>query len=30
MNENELNEIRHYILDNPVKWDVDENNRIGR
>ncbi len=25
-NEDDLNEIRQYILDNPVKWDVDENN----
>ena len=25
-NENDLNEIRQYILDNPVKWDVDEEN----
>ena len=25
-NEDDLNEIRQYILDNPVKWDIDENN----
>jgi len=25
-NENDLNDIRQYILDNPVKWDMDENN----
>ena len=25
-NEDDLNEIRHYILDNPVKWVMDENN----
>ena len=25
-NEADLNEIRQYILDNPVKWDMDENN----
>ena len=25
-NEPDLNEIRQYILDNPVKWDMDENN----
>lgn len=25
-NEHDLNEIRQYILDNPVKWDMDENN----
>ena len=25
-NEDDLNEIRQYILDNPVKWDMDENN----
>jgi REP element-mobilizing transposase RayT len=25
-NEDDLNEIRQYILDNPVKWDMDEEN----
>jgi putative transposase len=25
-NEMDLNDIRQYILDNPVKWDMDENN----
>jgi len=25
-NENELNEIRQYIVDNPAKWDTDEEN----
>ncbi len=25
-NETDLNEIRQYILDNPVKWDLDEEN----
>jgi putative transposase len=25
-NETDLNDIRQYILDNPVKWDMDENN----
>jgi putative transposase len=25
-NENDLNEIRQYILDNLVKWDMDEEN----
>jgi putative transposase len=25
-NADDLNEIRQYILDNPVKWDMDENN----
>jgi REP element-mobilizing transposase RayT len=25
-NEHDLNDIRQYILDNPVKWDMDENN----
>ena len=25
-NEDDLNEIRQYILDNPVKWGIDENN----
>jgi putative transposase len=25
-NEDDLNEIRQYILDNPVQWDKDENN----
>jgi REP element-mobilizing transposase RayT len=25
-NETDLNEIRQYILDNSVKWDMDENN----
>lgn len=25
-NEHDVNEIRQYILDNPVKWDMDENN----
>jgi len=25
-NETDLNEIRQYVLDNPVKWDMDENN----
>jgi REP-associated tyrosine transposase len=25
-NEDDLNDIRQYILDNPVKWDIDENN----
>ena len=25
-NEADLNDIRQYILDNPVKWDTDENN----
>jgi len=25
-NEADLNEIRQYILDNPVQWDKDENN----
>jgi len=25
-NEDDLNEIRQYILDNPVQWDMDENN----
>ena len=25
-NEPDLNEIRQYILDNPVKWGMDENN----
>jgi len=25
-NEADLNEIRQYILDNPVKWDMDEEN----
>jgi len=25
-NEDELNEIRQYIIDNPAKWDMDEEN----
>ncbi len=25
-NEHDLNDIRQYTLDNPVKWNVDENN----
>ena len=25
-NEDDLNEIRQYILDNPAQWDMDENN----
>ena len=25
-NELDLNDIRQYILDNPVKWDMDEEN----
>jgi len=25
-NEHDLNDIRRYILDNPVKWDADEEN----
>jgi len=25
-NETDLNDIRQYILDNPVKWDMDEEN----
>lgn len=25
-NEDELNEIRQYIMDNPAKWDTDEEN----
>lgn len=25
-NEHDLNDIRQYILDNPVKWDMDEEN----
>jgi REP element-mobilizing transposase RayT len=25
-NDNELNKIRQYIIDNPLKWDVDRNN----
>jgi len=25
-NEDDLNEIQQYILDNPVKWDMDEEN----
>ncbi len=25
-NENELNRIRKYIMDNPVKWKWDRNN----
>jgi REP element-mobilizing transposase RayT len=25
-NEHDLNDIHQYILDNPVKWDMDENN----
>jgi REP element-mobilizing transposase RayT len=25
-NEHDLHDIRQYILDNPVKWDTDENN----
>jgi len=25
-NEHDLNDTRQYILDNPVKWDMDENN----
>ena len=25
-NEDELNEIRRYIMDNPAKWDTDEEN----
>jgi putative transposase len=25
-NEDDLNDIRQYVLDNPVKWDIDENN----
>jgi len=25
-NEDDLNEISQYILDNPVQWDMDENN----
>jgi len=25
-NEGDLNEIRQYVLDNPVQWDMDENN----
>ncbi len=25
-NETDLNDIRQYVLDNPVKWDMDENN----
>jgi putative transposase len=27
-NENELNRIRQYIIDNPFKWDIDENNPV--
>jgi putative transposase len=27
-NEKELNKIRQYIVDNPVKWDMDENNPV--
>ena len=25
-NENELNQIREYIVNNPIKWDLDRNN----
>jgi putative transposase len=25
-NENDLNEVRQYVIDNPVQWDMDENN----
>lgn len=25
-NENDLNQIRQYIIDNPAKWDLDEEN----
>ena len=25
-NENELNQVRQYVLDNPVKWDEDSEN----
>ena len=25
-NENELREIREYITNNPLKWDLDEEN----
>jgi putative transposase len=25
-NENELNRIREYIINNPLQWDNDENN----
>ena len=25
-NENELNDVRQYIVDNPAKWDTDEEN----
>jgi putative transposase len=27
-NENDLNKIRQYIVDNTVKWDMDENNPV--
>ena len=26
-NEDELNRIRQYIIDNPLKWDLDRNNQ---
>ena len=27
-NENDLNRIREYILNNPLQWDNDENNPV--
>lgn len=27
-NENDLEKIRRYIVDNPLKWDMDENNPV--
>jgi REP element-mobilizing transposase RayT len=27
-NENELHAIRQYIINNPLQWDMDENNPI--
>jgi len=27
-NENELDKIRQYIIDNPFKWNIDENNPV--
>ena len=27
-NENELNQIRQYIIENPLKWDLDEENPL--
>ncbi len=27
-NEKEINSIREYIMNNPLKWDLDENNQV--